>query len=290
MYIYSMLEMQTIQNAMRAMKNTGLGKLAVFVVLGFWVKFHNQSAQNNVRHFCLLVYLFIYFGIVRQGKTHLEEGQWKYSCSAQGADAGKCWGPAAVEEELSTPLSQWSVRSTTCLLGQRGNSQPSQGTCTESRISIGPFDFGVVATGLCVSPFCWWPWSRRHHWSPALCLMLCVLQQPSHGGTQPAPVARHELFNWAQTLKTGDTVCGSCPCSPECANMSYNILLVALCPWDIRMTRVHERRPPRGNVFAQWFVQLILGISSGKGSPCSAGTGCAAQGDEGWLQKDLGVS
>lgn len=49
MYIYSMLEMQTIQNAMRAMKNTGLGKLAVFVVLGFWVKFHNQSAQNNVR-------------------------------------------------------------------------------------------------------------------------------------------------------------------------------------------------------------------------------------------------
>lgn len=50
MYIYSMFEiMQTIQNAMRAMKNTGLGKLAVFVVLGFWVKFHNQSAQNNVR-------------------------------------------------------------------------------------------------------------------------------------------------------------------------------------------------------------------------------------------------
>lgn len=36
MYIYSMFEiMQTIQNAMRAMKNTGLGKLAVFVVLGF---------------------------------------------------------------------------------------------------------------------------------------------------------------------------------------------------------------------------------------------------------------
>lgn len=27
--------MQTIQNTMRAMKNTGLGKLAVFVVLGF---------------------------------------------------------------------------------------------------------------------------------------------------------------------------------------------------------------------------------------------------------------
>lgn len=30
-----MVKMQTIQNAMRAMKNTGLGKLAVFVVLGF---------------------------------------------------------------------------------------------------------------------------------------------------------------------------------------------------------------------------------------------------------------
>lgn len=110
--------------------------------------------------------------------------------------------------------------------------------------------------------------------------MLGVFQQPSHGGAQPAPVAKHELFNWAlaEALKTVDAVCGSCPCSPECANMSYRVLLVGLCPWEIRMTRVQERRSPRGNVFAQWFVQLTLGISSGKGSPCSAVSGCAARG------------
>jgi len=54
----------------------------------------------------LLVYLFIYFGIVSQGKTHLEEGQWKYSRSVKGSDPAKGWRPAVVGAVLSTPQRQ----------------------------------------------------------------------------------------------------------------------------------------------------------------------------------------
>lgn len=146
-----------------------------------------------------------------------------------------------------------------------------------------------MATGFCASPSLLVALISSA--SLETCPLLDAVCFPSHRGTQPAPVAQRELFNWAQAeaLKTVDAVCGSCPHSPQCANMPYSILLVGLYPWAIRMTRVQERRSPRGNVFVQWFVRLILGISRGKGSPCSAVAGYCPRGDGGWLQKALGV-
>lgn len=178
---------------------------------------------------------------------------------------------------------------TTCLLRQCGHSQPSQGICTESKIRIGSIWLWFGGHWILCLLLCWWPWSHLHRWRPTLCLMLCVFQQPSHGGTQPAPVAEPELFNWAlaETLKTVDAVCGSSPHSPECANMAYGILLRGLCPWVIRMTSIQEGDLPKGMCFLNSFFNSFWGFPVGKAPPAQLSLGVLPKG--GWRMVPKGL-
>lgn len=137
---------------------------------------------------------------------------------------------------------------------------------------------------------CWWPWSHLPHWRSTLCLILCVFQADFPPQCPACPSGDAWTINraLAETSKEVDAVCGSLFPPPQnvltCVIQYFALGFRSL---DIWMTQVQERRPPWGCMSAQWFAQLILGISSGGGSPCSAFSGGPPR--EGWRMAPKGL-